>query len=102
MRFVHGIFDSTFLSTSSARRTTCWRFQKADRRKRNFYPRPPRGGRPYKFADFYNKGIISIHVLREEDDLLPGSQYERLLHISIHVLREEDDNNDFNPYLPDR
>ena len=36
---------------------------------RNFYPRPPRGGRPLfgdlKELDF----LISIHALREEGDL---------------------------------
>ena len=34
--------------------------------------------------------MISIHVLREEDDRLPSSS-NRNHPISIHVLREEDD-----------
>ena len=57
---------NTFLSTSSARRTT-----------RGFaVQRPPEG--------------ISIHVLREEDDSATSlSRSSR--RISIHVLREEDD-----------
>ena len=33
---------------------------------------------------------ISIHVLREEDDLI-AAQTEVAKQISIHVLREEDD-----------
>ena len=33
---------------------------------------------------------ISIHVLREEDDLMPALYYY-IKYISIHVLREEDD-----------
>ena len=55
-----------------------------------FYPRPPRGGRRIvlRLRDFSLR--ISIHVLREEDDLLPVSG-ENALDISIHVLREEDD-----------
>ena len=35
----------------------------------NFYPRPPRGGRP-KVFDYYTGALpISIHALREEGDL---------------------------------
>ena len=78
----------------------------------NFYPRPPRGGRPASVAfcakletflstssarrttdlRLYAMGNkqISIHVLREEDDIVNGIVY-RCLNISIHVLREEDD-----------
>ena len=57
---------------------------------KNFYPRPPRGGRRLpvfvKFSDF----IISIHALREEGDFLGLSvRYDKL--ISIHALREEGD-----------
>ena len=61
-----------FLSTSSARRTTTpW---PADcPRKKNFYPRPPRGGRRGKWGHLLYRLPISIHVLREEDDLAaPG------------------------------
>ena len=35
--------------------------------------------------------VISIHVLREEDDLLAHLHHGRVVNISIHVLREEDD-----------
>ena len=34
----------------------------------NFYPRPPRGGRPFRFALLYDDITISIHALREEGD----------------------------------
>ena len=35
----------------------------------NFYPRPPRGGRPDAQVCSLSAGPISIHVLREEDDV---------------------------------
>ena len=35
--------------------------------------------------------MISIHVLREEDDYYPDIHYTPDEVISIHVLREEDD-----------
>ena len=38
----------------------------------NFYPRPPRGGRPRDCGAVSSGCGISIHVLREEDDL-PGA-----------------------------
>ena len=34
----------------------------------NFYPRPPRGGRPASFATGSAINLISIHALREEGD----------------------------------
>ena len=34
----------------------------------NFYPRPPRGGRPVKAVENVLELIISIHALREEGD----------------------------------
>ena len=56
----------------------------------NFYPRPPRGGRPESCGLFLFILIISIHVLREEDDSVTKVHVFRNF-ISIHVLREEDD-----------
>ena len=56
----------------------------------DFYPRPPRGGRP-EIGDGTDKVIdISIHALREEGD---GGNFfaHRVYHISIHALREEGD-----------
>ena len=35
----------------------------------NFYPRPPRGGRPRPRIVFAHESLISIHALREEGDL---------------------------------
>ena len=126
---------SEFLSTPSARRATSWSSwipealsisihalreegDEAERRKahlsKNFYPRPPRGGRPQGSGLCSQAGQISIHALREEVDpelyavhhcidgflstpsarratpgLPPSGQ--RLLQISIHALREEGD-----------
>ena len=78
-----------FQSTSSARRTTRRRFyNKAI--ETNFNPRPPRGGRPAKASEAYKPIIISIHVLREEEDGRKAPT-DAGSHISIHVLREEDD-----------
>ena len=58
---------SLFLSTPSARRatpsTSCDRHSKS-----NFYPRPPRGGRPRRAPRRQQPGAISIHALREEGD----------------------------------
>ena len=59
-----------FLSTPSARRATAsastfpgsWV---------NFYPRPPRGGRPCHLGGFLCCRRISIHALREEGDASP-------------------------------
>ena len=78
-----------FLSTPSARRATrsppspvsC---------KTYFYPRPPRGGRRRALILPELPGVISIHALREEGDLLPGLDLFQL-RISIHALREEGD-----------
>ena len=56
-----------------------------------FNPRPPRGGRPDDPERNARHHRISIHVLREEDDIaLLGEIGVEI--ISIHVLREEDDN----------
>ena len=84
----------------------------------NFYPRPPRGGRPRSDAGCAALHGISIHALREEGDIhnmrciggnqnfyprpprggrpatYPGATDPKL--ISIHALREEGD----RLYLP--
>ena len=57
---------------------------------RNFYPRPPRGGRPLFFLTKWNTGSISIHALREEGDLVARLPWITAS-ISIHALREEGD-----------
>ena len=38
-------------------------------KKKDFNPRPPRGGRPNGIQEPDAEDMISIHVLREEDDL---------------------------------
>ena len=83
------------------------------RQMKNFYPRPPRGGRPvYKPAGSV-AFAISIHALREEGDQRPprstpsasrflstpsarrattlGGETTKADAISIHALREEGD-----------
>ena len=101
-----------FLSTPSARRATLTEASGSSR-PRNFYPRPPRGGRPGRVRAFQQHPRISIHALREEGDspapgmsctqhnFYPrpprGGRHElytagRLFNgISIHALREEGD-----------
>ena len=90
-----------FLSTPSARRATViatapagwiWDFYPRPPRggrpilphgmncKKNFYPRPPRGGRrPQKRAGLYCR-MISIHALREEGDLKWSCRETKLSH----------------------
>ena len=54
--------------TSSPRRSA---------RSRNFYPRPPRGGRPQEQGELAKVQDISIHALREEGDLQDFSSSTR-------------------------
>ena len=94
--------STTFLSTPSARRATrlrrrprpCWRNfyprpprggrrqhqSRGQRPSSYFYPRPPRGGRPP--ALFHAGGVldISIHALREEGDRAFSSRKSASLH----------------------
>ena len=63
--FLHG--RAGFLSTPSARRATTTT-SPARCQVRNFYPRPPRGGRRIRHDHTYQQGLISIHALREEGD----------------------------------
>ena len=58
--------------------------------KKNFNPRPPRGGRLDLSRRLSILPIISIHALREEGDF---SSIAALMYgfISIHALREEGD-----------
>ena len=102
-----------FLSTPSARRATCRLRQRQDW-ETNFYPRPPRGGRPQTARprcpcerNFYprpprggrrlcrGRGAsscgISIHALREEGDIFCFAGAYSVNSISIHALREEGD-----------
>ena len=56
----------------------------------DFYPRPPRGGRPGYHVIYANEFVISIHALREEGDPLDKAG-DVFSDISIHALREEGD-----------
>ena len=60
----------------------------------NFYPRPPRGGRPAEPSPPGVSREISIHALREEGDSLGEILHHGELGISIHALREEGDGED--------
>ena len=106
------IFPLKFLSTPSARRATNCSMQ-SRKRQRNFYPRPPRGGRQDRERLGRQGQGISIHALREEGDgrksrRSSGRWYFyprpprggrpsfmlgtlRATRISIHALREEGD-----------
>ena len=101
-----------FLSTPSARRATV-SASTSGAAALNFYPRPPRGGRPYHHCSARQGCAISIHALREEGDTsysrqrqhrqrflsTPSArratefvtQLKRDIRISIHALREEGD-----------
>ena len=79
-----------FLSTPSARRAT-HAVGAVRRAKSNFYPRPPRGGRPEDFRLHY---ICTMDFYpRPPRGGRPGqhSGVECNHHISIHALREEGD-----------
>ena len=57
----------------------------------NFYPRPPRGGRPTVSPVAVVAPAISIHALREEGDFAYAIPPPYAMGISIHALREEGD-----------
>ena len=59
--------ENVFLSTPSARRATGF-VGGAATTVANFYPRPPRGGRPFSKLLKVDFTEISIHALREEGD----------------------------------
>ena len=56
----------------------------------DFYPRPPRGGRPQGALVGPGEVEISTHALREEGDV-KGHRATAMQHISTHALREEGD-----------
>ena len=59
--------------------------------KRDFYPRPPRGGRrSHLHRSHLSHRAISIHALREEGDKIAKVD-GTAIKISIHALREEGD-----------
>ena len=79
-----------FLSTPSARRATNVDMAILGK-EANFYPRPPRGGRPAGRFPPFSAWSISIHALREEGDLALSGHIGHRVRISIHALREEGD-----------
>ena len=108
---LYGSSGQGFLSTPSARRATIPHAQGADRKdisihalreegdcagqprrggRRDFYPRPPRGGRHCgMLLAFINWLFLSTPSARRATDGLQGhSKYRK---ISIHALREEGD-----------
>ena len=66
-----------FLSTPSARRATVLSAL-SSQPLYNFYPRPPRGGRPAQSLRRRRPSRISIHALREEGDVLEKVVYQKL------------------------
>ena len=64
---VYSAKEFEFLSTPSARRATLRPLLRG-RRRMDFYPRPPRGGRHHFFFGPVQHLAISIHALREEGD----------------------------------
>ena len=66
-------------------------FDRLRRRIRNFYPRPPGGGRQSQLFKMTFLSLISIHALRVEGDgrYRPGQYLS--VGISIHALRVEGD-----------
>ena len=88
MRFYHSFFK--FLSTPSARRATGGNFPRKSPTK-NFYPRPPRGGRPVVHGGTVPAGSVVYPRPPRGGrlDLLQSSLHEIM--ISIHALREEGD-----------
>ena len=86
---VEEIAATEFLSTPSARRATQSN-SPVIYTLRDFYPRPPRGGRRLPSVSPPSVFPISIHALREEGDLV-GTDDCQTHNISIHALREEGD-----------
>ena len=60
---------------------------------KNFYPRPPCGGRRVSQPNQLRAYVISIHALRVEGDRHPRGLLFRRSGISIHALRVEGDLN---------
>ena len=83
------VTPTLFLSPPSARRATSG-IVPLPTIILDFYPRPPRGGRPCCRPQSAPSRLISIHALREEGD--PGFRTSQTIYeISIHALREEGD-----------
>ena len=90
LRVSYDTHTNAFLSTPSARRAT-GRYYNSMSTQSDFYPRPPRGGRPSDSSGPTPSRGISIHALREEGDFRRSHEWESCGAISIHALREEGD-----------
>ena len=79
--------SAIFLSTPSARRATA-QLAALTAELEDFYPRPPRGGRPALPGDLLVLFFISIHALREEGDYFANSaKYQITLFLSTPSAR---------------
>ena len=79
------------ISIHALREEGDWMISTSSVRTRNFYPRPPRGGRPPWHRRTCWPKHISIHALREEGDRHLRKARPAGHEISIHALREEGD-----------
>ena len=59
---------SSEISIHALREEGDWSLRRCRRMTENFYPRPPRGGRPEASITPVASSKISIHALREEGD----------------------------------
>ena len=82
-------FSYRFLSTPSARRATCRR-RNAQNFASYFYPRPPRGGRPFIDGVEVMDGVFLSTPSARRATGRPSVQAV-VVAISIHALREEGD-----------
>ena len=82
---------TTFISIHALREEGDGGYFIMARLKKNFYPRPPRGGRRALCLYCGLRKEISIHALREEGDGGHDRQEQAADGISIHALREEGD-----------
>ena len=77
MLFAHKLFDRNLQISIHALREEgdFWIIVVASGGDSDFYPRPPRGGRPTATGGYCSAQVISIHALREEGDgFLPTFQ----------------------------
>ena len=90
MQRINAWHNCLFLSTPSGWRAT-GSFTPSHSSTKNFYPRPPGGGRraTLEHEEFIRQ--ISIHALRVEGDFSTADTFSTQYSISIHALRVEGD-----------
>ena len=84
-------FPTMHISIHALREEGDYHPRTVDRSPSDFYPRPPRGGRPFYSSAGSTIISISIHALREEGDGWTSFLHGLPVPISIHALREEGD-----------